>query len=238
MSRPLVVGHRGAGGLAPENTPAAFERGILEGAEIVECDVRASRDGEIFVFHDADLGRLAGMPGICLRDLESGEIRERVRIAGTEPVPTLGELCQAITAQRRGLFVEIKEPAITDAVLDILSGFAGRFPSGWLVCGGFDPGVVKQVASAGDWITAIQLATDDEDYGAAHWLYPGFSLAGLPIRSAKPEVISLLRARGFRIWFWTANSPEEIQKAIELGAEAIISDFPARAKTIVDQRFS
>lgn len=177
------------------------------------------------------------MPGICLGGLNAVEIHERVRIAGSETVPTLLELCQAITAHRRGLFVEIKEPAITDAVLKTLSGFAGRFPPGRLVCGGFDPGVVKQVASAGDWITAIQLATDHEDYGAAHWLHPVFPLAGLPIRSAKAEVISLLSARGLRIWFWTANSPGEIQKAIELGAEAIISDFPNRAKLLMDQRF-
>src|SRR6185436_15775814 len=57
--RPLILGHRGASAVAPENTLAAFTRAILDGAEGIEFDVRLSRDGVPMVIHDASLRRTA-----------------------------------------------------------------------------------------------------------------------------------------------------------------------------------
>lgn len=55
--RPLRVGHRGASGLAPENTLAAFEAGLAYGAEAIEFDVRMSADGRFVVIHDPTVDR-------------------------------------------------------------------------------------------------------------------------------------------------------------------------------------
>ncbi len=56
--RPLVIAHRGAsGGVAPENTMAAFERAVEMGADMIELDVHATKDGQIVVIHDAVLDR-------------------------------------------------------------------------------------------------------------------------------------------------------------------------------------
>ena len=56
-NRPLVVAHRGASGAAPENTMAAFERAVEMGADMIELDVHATKDGHIVVIHDAVLNR-------------------------------------------------------------------------------------------------------------------------------------------------------------------------------------
>ncbi|MBM3275829.1 MAG: glycerophosphodiester phosphodiesterase, partial [Candidatus Sericytochromatia bacterium] len=56
-ARPLVIGHRGAKGHAPENTLSAFRTGSRLGAGLVECDVHMSRDGHLVVFHDDLLDR-------------------------------------------------------------------------------------------------------------------------------------------------------------------------------------
>ena len=61
--RPLVFGHRGARGLAPENTLAAFDRGVAEGVDGLELDLRLSRDGVAVVIHDDDLDRTTGVAG-------------------------------------------------------------------------------------------------------------------------------------------------------------------------------
>jgi glycerophosphoryl diester phosphodiesterase len=50
--RPLVIGHRGAAGLLPENTLAAFRRGCELGIDAIELDVLMSADGELVVHHD------------------------------------------------------------------------------------------------------------------------------------------------------------------------------------------
>lgn len=54
---PLIIAHRGASALAPENTLAAFKRAIDDGAEGIEFDVRLTRDGVPVVIHDATLER-------------------------------------------------------------------------------------------------------------------------------------------------------------------------------------
>jgi glycerophosphoryl diester phosphodiesterase len=75
MSRPLIVAHRGASAVAPENTMAAFRAGLDAGAEGVEFDVRLTKDGVPVVFHDATLQRLAGID-VRLSDLNFGDLAD------------------------------------------------------------------------------------------------------------------------------------------------------------------
>lgn len=58
-TKPLIIGHRGASELAPENTLAAFKRALTDGAAGVELDVRLASDGVPVVIHDANLRRPA-----------------------------------------------------------------------------------------------------------------------------------------------------------------------------------
>src|SRR6202521_5569038 len=62
-ARPLVFAHRGGAGLAPENTCAAFDRGLALGADGLELDVRLSRDGVVVVHHDRTLERTTNLRG-------------------------------------------------------------------------------------------------------------------------------------------------------------------------------
>src|SRR5438309_6091732 len=62
-TRPLVFAHRGGAALAPENTMAAFDRGMALGADGLELDVRLSRDGVVVVHHDATLDRTTALRG-------------------------------------------------------------------------------------------------------------------------------------------------------------------------------
>ena len=53
--RPLLVGHRGAMDVTPENTMVSFERGLADGADILELDVQITIDNQVIVFHDIDI---------------------------------------------------------------------------------------------------------------------------------------------------------------------------------------
>src|SRR5258708_1234520 len=66
-SRPLVIAHRGASGLAPENTLAAFSLAIALGSDGVEMDVQMSRDGQPVVMHDARVNRTTNEKGSVSR---------------------------------------------------------------------------------------------------------------------------------------------------------------------------
>jgi glycerophosphoryl diester phosphodiesterase len=75
QGRVLIVGHRGAEALAPENTRAAFQAGYEAGADLLELDVQLTRDGEAIVFHDFTLQPKLADPR-WIRDLVWGELRD------------------------------------------------------------------------------------------------------------------------------------------------------------------
>jgi len=100
-NRVLVVAHRGSSGSAPENTVAAFEMALESGAEILECDVRLTRDGEVVVFHDRTLNRTTNGTG----PIEDRTLEELKKLdAGSwfnskfrgERIPTLSEVLRLL----------------------------------------------------------------------------------------------------------------------------------------------
>ena len=109
-----MIAHRGVwGNGVPENSLAAFEQAIELGADMVELDVRRTRDRELVVFHDAEL---AGAPVASLT---------RSEIEGlAEVLPPLLEEALELARGRIALDVELKEDGYVDELADLLSGFA------------------------------------------------------------------------------------------------------------------
>jgi glycerophosphoryl diester phosphodiesterase len=132
--RPLVIAHRGASGLRPEHTRAAYTLAAEQGADFIELDVISTRDGELIVSHDLDLGTITDaaerLPDrgpwlsdtLTLSDIRPLRVRQRDPARrgpsdGTEGVMTLDEVIELAQqlGQRRGvplgLFIETKKPA-------------------------------------------------------------------------------------------------------------------------------
>lgn len=108
--RAMVVGHRGYRGVgaAPGNTIESFETAVRAGAEMLEFDVRRTRDGQLVIHHDARIG------GSLIRNIDRAQLPT---VAGA-PIPTLEETLQ--TAQRLGVKVdvELKEAGYERQVVD------------------------------------------------------------------------------------------------------------------------
>ena len=118
---PLIIGHRGASAVAPENTLAAFRRALDDGADGLEFDVRLARDRVPVIIHDANLRRTAPHEGLVrlftsreLAGLDVGSWFNRLhpelaRAEYTqERVPTLEEVFAATRERARVLYVELK----------------------------------------------------------------------------------------------------------------------------------
>lgn len=132
VTKTMLVAHRGGAGLAPENTLAAFERGIAEKADAVEMDVHLSKDGAVIISHDAILGRTTDKTGV-IADLTLAELKTFNAAAkfqggatAAQQVPTLDEVVKLVNG-RVGMQVEIKVmaggsryPGIEQKVVDIL----------------------------------------------------------------------------------------------------------------------
>jgi glycerophosphoryl diester phosphodiesterase len=133
--RPSVIAHRGAWGAGvPENSLAAFERAIDIGADMIEFDVRRTRDRALIVFHDAEV---VGAP---VASLTRPEIED---LAGVLP-PLLEEVLE-LARGRIALDVELKEDGYVDELAGLLAGFAGGDGDGDLIVTSFLDLVLAQL---------------------------------------------------------------------------------------------
>ena len=137
-----VIAHRGASAYAPENTIAAFELAVEQGAPWYELDCHLAGDGGVIVTHDADLDRVTGTAGL-VREKSIAELQAldagawfAPEFAG-ERMPTLAEAL-AMAKGRIGVYVEIKNAdddgallealiAEADGAVDLCDGLAARF---------------------------------------------------------------------------------------------------------------
>ncbi len=77
----VIIAHRGSHLKVPENTLAAYENAIIEGADYVEIDLRTTKDGYLVIMHDESTTRMTGKKGL-IKDLNYSEIRD-VKIQAT-----------------------------------------------------------------------------------------------------------------------------------------------------------
>jgi glycerophosphoryl diester phosphodiesterase len=231
MIKVMVAAHRGVAAGAAENTIAAFTNAIDVGADMIEFDVRRTRDGALIAFHDAHAG------GVPVSDLTREEIEAA---AGVRP-PLLAEVLRACAGRIR-LDVELKEDGYVPDVMGVLR--AG-FDPGQLVVTSFLPAVVDQAKQAfpevktGLLIGTGGLWTDlparlGELYPVAlarrvrpDYLAPHYGLAPL-------GVLRRAAAAGLPCLLWTVNSPALIRRyAADPRVAAIITDVAAEAVAIV-----
>ena len=112
--RPYVMAHRGASGYAPENMLAAFRLALQQGADLLETDLRFTKDEVLVCIHDATVDRTTDGHG-AVSDMTLAEIK-RLRVRSqfndqypNERVPTLAELLD-VTPEDVGLGLELKDP--------------------------------------------------------------------------------------------------------------------------------
>lgn len=115
-----IVGHRGAAGLALENTIEAIHAGIQAGVHAVEFDVHATRDGQIVVCHDPHLARVSSSKAV-IGELTYAELQQ-IPLHNGEHVPLLSEILDIVG--RTPVVVEIKVKGYTKEICDIVRNYS------------------------------------------------------------------------------------------------------------------
>lgn len=240
--RPLVIGHRGAMALAPENTLASFELALAQGADGVECDVHLTRDGQVVVMHDFSLERTTNGKGAIaektlsdLAELDAGSWFGSEFVG--ERVPTLDQFLAVLQreAARR------EHPPI--AVIELKAG-SGRYP-------GIEKAVVEAVRRA-QWSAHTVLISFDHVaiqetkrlapeisagilYHAAPIDAPAMARAALadvlgPSRELlNAEAVERAQASGLQVFVWTALTPAHARQLAAMGVEAFGANHPQEA---------
>ena len=218
----LIIGHRGARGVEPENTLRAVRTGMAC-ANYVEVDARMSRDGIPIIMHDPTLDRTTNGTGLVnrytLKELKTLD-------AGMgEHIPTLEEVCSLVKGHC-GLFVEIKEPGSEALVCSVL----GQKPPENLFIISFHP---ESIVSAQDLLpgvkTGIIYSRELTDHpGAAEGL--GAAAILLKFALLNGDLVNECRKHNLVIISWTLDTEEEFRMADDLGIDGLATDDPCRAR--------
>ena len=230
-ARPLLYGHRGASTLVLENTLGAFARARADGADGIELDVRLTADGELAVFHDEDLARIAGRPG-RVADMPWRELAA-VPLPGGERIPCLDQVLAETEPLR--VNVEIKQPGwrrLRDVVNRVAASVERAGARDRVILSSFDPAAVALARRA----TAIECgllfhARQRRPLRRA-WLAPLIRPHALhPDRVlVDAAAVARWRSRGYAINVWTVDDPAELRRLAALGVDGIITNDPAAAR--------
>lgn len=231
----LKIAHRGAAGTHPEHTRSAFERAIDIGVDMIELDVQLTRDQELVVLHDLDLGRTVAASGAARQSdlaslcaLDAGSWFHS-SFAG-QRVLSLVEVLD-LTAGRAGLNVEIKSPepdwAGTAAALSRLLDDRGAMGS--TIVSSFEIGALRAMRSVAPKArlgVLWQNADLADAWSAAAEL--GATSLHLLWWLTDASIVADAHARGLSVIVWTVNEPADIARLAAFGVDGIISDFPDR----------
>lgn len=244
----IIVGHRGARNLWPENSLSGFRRLIASGADAVEFDVQETRDGTAVVLHDPLLERTTEGTG-PVRDRTAAEVlATRLREGqgapggpGLDPgecVPSLAQVLRLFAPTRMELHVEIK----TDAAGELPAGAVARTVQALhdagvqersvLTC--FVPEVLEQVRAC--WPGSRVLASLDHRSaemlgGIGRALARYAALPGCVVAVEKKLLAATwaqcLAALGTeRLGAWVVNEPDEIAHWLAMPVRQITTDRP------------
>jgi glycerophosphoryl diester phosphodiesterase len=216
-----VIAHRGASAEAPENTLAAFELALRQGADALELDIRLSRDGIPIVLHDPTVDRTTRLRGAAAAftasELRSGAVPSLADVLSAFPgVPLLLDLKEA-AAQLAVRELLLSHGAVRRCVVAgdqgaVLSGFRGTaFATG---------------ACRGD-IAAL--------YGRAAVLLPprtvGYRVLSVPLRHRGITVptrwfVRAARKLGCPVHVWTVDAPAVARRLWGRGVAGIVTNVP------------
>ncbi|HLU68716.1 MAG TPA: glycerophosphodiester phosphodiesterase [Kofleriaceae bacterium] len=237
MGTPLVFGHRGASARALENTLPALAAAVEDGADGVELDVRLSRDGEVVVFHDEDLARLAGRPE-RVADLDAAAL-SAVELRGGQRIPTLRQALE-VTAPLV-VNIEIKPPPrrrLRETVARVRAVVERAAARERVIVSSFDLAVVALIRATTALPTGLLLHAGQVRPLREAWLAPL-----LRPHAVHPEKVLVTRdsmarwrRRGYQVNTWTADEPDEIRRLAALGVTSIITNDPATARAALAPR--
>lgn len=242
---PEVVAHRGASADAPENTLAAVDEAIAQGADSIEIDVQRTADGHLVLLHDGTLGRTTDVeqvfPGRALDEVGTFTLEELKRLdAGSwfdgrfsgERIPTFGEYVDRV-GDRAGLLVELKDPEKYPGIEKEVAAELGE-PRPDAVVQSFDHESMQRFTEiapdtpAGWLFDARPAATelDEAKAAGADQINPSFSVVDA-------DVVEAVRDRGMQTGVYTVNEQADMRRMIDVGVDRIITDHPGVLREVL-----
>jgi glycerophosphoryl diester phosphodiesterase len=233
-----VIAHRGAAGARPENTMAAFDLAIEDKSTWVELDVQESADGEIIVMHDSDYMKIAGTDlkvwdattdGLADIDIGSWFDPE----FASERTPLLRDVLELAKDSGSGILIELKyyghDEMLEQRVAEVVeeTGMTDQVRAMSLK---YDA-VRKMKALRPGWTVGLLATATVGDLTALETDFLAVNMATASLRLVRDA-----RAAGKEVYVWTVNDPLSMSRMASLGVSGLITDEPALARQVLEQR--
>jgi glycerophosphoryl diester phosphodiesterase len=229
MPIPLVFAHRGDSSNALENSLESIHRALSLSVDMIEIDIRRSRDNGLYVMHDKLTGRTAGK-NIDIERANSEKIA-KVKLKNGESVPALSDVLRLV-AGKCGLNLEIKSSgagALTAQYL-LASGYKGH-----ILVSSFRKDEVKAARQAMPLLPVSMIFDVFAIRTIPSYLAQGYNVISLRKKTVNEKLVSACHEQGLKIYVWTVDEEDEMRKFIAWGVDGIYSNRPAVLKKVIDE---
>jgi glycerophosphoryl diester phosphodiesterase len=238
----VLTGHRGAGGLAPENTIAAVVAGLSKGVDRIEVDVSQTKDRQIVCLHDSTLDRTTNGKG-NIKNLNYSELKKisaGLKFSESfkdEKIPLLNDVLE-IVKDKATLLIEIKDgneiyPGIEKNVIDLIKKHQAKDRT---IIHSFNDSVLFRIHRMDSTIVLhklliadfpfLQLLTDGDLKISNLEYYHFASEFSIHYLFATRRFIDHVHRLNKKVNVWTINDSIKINRLINLGVDGIITDRP------------
>lgn len=227
MPKPLVIAHRGDSSRALENSIEAFRLALSVPVDMIEFDIRKSRDNVLYVMHDKETGRTAE-GNIDIERSTADEIA-RIRLKNGEPVPTLADAL-AFMAGRVGLNIEIKSEGAGGLAAAHLVGAGYR---GVLLLSSFQE---REVLDARRVMPDVPVSGIFDGFSPSEvsaYRSKGYRQISLNRKTVSQELIGRCHEVNISVYVWTVDDEEDMKRLISWGVDGIYSNRPALLRAVV-----
>lgn len=239
----FVFAHRGYSNKYPENTMLGFKKAIEVGCDGIELDVQLSKDGEIVVIHDYEVGRTTGAPGLVC-DYTAKQLAalnaydEYEGIFGFTPIPTLREYFDMVKSEKIITNIEIKNTpyphnGIEEKVADLIReyGLQDR-----IMISSFNHLALEKIKKLMPQLPTAALIDGYLYKPEAYVKTFGAQYLNINHKLIDQEYVDTLKTNGIEIQAWTADKAEDIERLLSLQVNSIITDEPELARTMRDRK--
>jgi glycerophosphoryl diester phosphodiesterase len=232
----IVLAHRGAAAVRPENTLASFDKACEDHSDYVELDVQETVDGQVVVMHDSDYKKIAGNPlkvwEAKLEQLTQIDIGTRFSPAYSDQrTPSLKQALQ-LCKGRSKVDIELKyyghNQRLVERVIEIVEeeGMQDQV----ILMSLHQPFVEELKRSRPEWTVGLLAAVAVGDLSKV----PADFLA-LNTRSISSGLIERAHRRGKMVYVWTIDHPVLMSLYLGMGVDGIITNRPGTARQVIEQ---
>ncbi|MGE5222999.1 MAG: glycerophosphodiester phosphodiesterase [Omnitrophica WOR_2 bacterium] len=247
MPKPLVISHQGGDRVWPGNTMYAFQKSVEMGVDVIETDLRRTKDGVLVISHDESVDRISNGKGL-ITDLTFDELKGldaayNWSTDGGKSFPyrgqgitytSLDEVFKTFPEMRFNVDMKQAEPPMEEAFCQLIRRYQRRDIT---LAASFSHKTIAAFRKLCPEVTTAADETETRNFVFLNFAYlgrlysPAFKAFQVPVRSGSIPIITrhfveAAHERNLRVDVWTVDDPKEMKYLIDLGVDGIMSDRP------------